>query len=94
MNDNFKKVIELYNDVERKYKGNMTKEMLIDDFFINVGIRDILNLSYEEHKSIKNEEQDENIDYSNTIEKLINDLNLSDQAIKMVNEDYFEKYKK
>ncbi|WP_413475884.1 hypothetical protein [Staphylococcus equorum] len=94
MNDNFKKVIELYNDVERKYKGNMTREMLIDDFFINVGIRDILNLSYEEHKSIKNEEQDENIDYSNTIEKLINDLNLSDQAIKMVNEDYFEQYKK
>lgn len=44
--------------------------MLDDRFFIAYGIRDMLNLNYEEHKSLKGETKMWGVDYNDVLEKL------------------------
>lgn len=92
MNDEaFTEALALYKSTVNKFRSHMTQKMLINDFFREHGIADLLNIDYEEHKSLKEEKQNENIDYNKTIEKLSFTLD-TETFIKMELEDYFNKY--
>ncbi|MEB6059604.1 hypothetical protein MXL22_00715 [Staphylococcus pseudoxylosus] len=92
MNDEtFKEALTLYNNTVENFRNHMTTKMLIDDFFREHGIGDLLHLNYEEHKSLKEEKQNENIDYNKTIE-MLSHAPKSETFIKMELEDYFDKY--
>ncbi|MBE9430364.1 hypothetical protein IM156_11835 [Staphylococcus epidermidis] len=70
-NSNFDEALKVYGSTLNKIKKHMTKEMLIDEFFSEIVIRDILNLTHEEHKSLKEEIKIYNINYDDVIEKLL-----------------------
>lgn len=92
MNDEtFKKALTLYKITVKNFRNNMTKKMLIDDFFREHGIGNLLHLRYDEHKSLKEEKQNKDIDYNKTIEKL-SYAPKTETFIKMELEDYFNKY--
>lgn len=92
MNDEtFKKALTLYKITVKNFRNNMTKKMLIDDSFREHGIGNLLHLRYDEHKSLKEEKQNKDIDYNKTIEKL-SYAPETETFIKMELEDYFNKY--
>lgn len=65
--------------------------MLIDDFFREHGIGHLLGIDHEEHKILKEEKQNENIDYKKTIERLSH-APTTETFIKMGLKDRFNKY--
>lgn len=69
----------------------MSKEMLVDRFFREYGIRNILNLSYEEHKSLCEETKMLEVNYDHVLEKLSWAPD-SELLIKTELENEFEKF--
>lgn len=94
MSNDFQRSIKLLEYVFLKYTRNMNKEMLEDVFFNEVWLLDLLNINYEEYRSIETKTENKNVDYNNTVQKLLNKYNLSDDLIKSIINDYYEEYNK
>lgn len=94
MDREFNNAVSLYRIVEKNFQKNMTREMLGNTKFKANCMKDLLKLSYDEYNSINYKIKYKHINYQAIVEILDINNNLSNDAIKMINESCYQHYKK